>query len=41
MGWPLEWCDVPGVSPDEQIKICGNGVVPQQAAVAVAYMLGL
>jgi DNA (cytosine-5)-methyltransferase 1 len=40
MGWPEGWVtDVPGVSDEDAIKICGNGVVPQQAAAAVRFML--
>lgn len=41
MGWPEGWMtDVPGLSNSDQIKICGNGVVPQQAAAALGYLLG-
>lgn len=32
--------DVPGLSRNAQLKALGNGVVPQQAAVAVSYLLG-
>ncbi|MDH6610255.1 DNA (cytosine-5)-methyltransferase 1 [Streptomyces sp. SAI-208] len=33
MGWPAGWVtDVPGIPRSQQIKICGNGVVPQQTA---------
>lgn len=36
MGLPDGWItDVPGVTPKQAIKMCGNGVVPQQAAEAV------
>jgi DNA (cytosine-5)-methyltransferase 1 len=31
--------DVPNVSRNDALKLCGNGVVPQQAATAVAYLL--
>jgi DNA (cytosine-5)-methyltransferase 1 len=30
---------VPGVSRNEALKLLGNGVVPQQAAVALHYLL--
>lgn len=40
MGLPAGWItDVPGVSRAEQLKACGNGVVPQQAAAALRDML--
>jgi DNA (cytosine-5)-methyltransferase 1 len=36
MGWPAGWvCAVPGISRNDQLKICGNGVVPQQATHAL------
>jgi len=31
--------DVPGISRNAQLKLCGNGVVPQQAAHALRLML--
>ena len=34
MGWPAGWTDV-GISRNARLKICGNGVVPQQAALAL------
>jgi DNA (cytosine-5)-methyltransferase 1 len=38
-GWPRGWVtDVPGLSRNAKLKIAGNGVVPQQAAVAVALL---
>jgi DNA (cytosine-5)-methyltransferase 1 len=40
MGWPEGWVDVEGVSERKQLKMIGNGVVPQQAAGAVRIMLG-
>jgi DNA (cytosine-5)-methyltransferase 1 len=41
MGWPAGWVtEVPGISSADQIKILGNGVVPQQAAAALTYLLG-
>lgn len=40
MGLPAGWVtDVPGVTGNEAIKACGNGVVPQQAAYAVSHLL--
>lgn len=30
---------VPGLSRGALIKLCGNGVVPQQGAAALAYLL--
>lgn len=40
MGWPAGWVtDVPNVSRNDQLKICGNGVVPQQAAHALRALL--
>jgi DNA (cytosine-5)-methyltransferase 1 len=40
MGWPAGWVtQVPGVSRNDQLKICGNGVVPQQAAHALRLLL--
>jgi len=38
-GWPLGWVDVEGVSRNDQLKICGNGVVPQQAAEALRRLM--
>ena len=36
MGWPAGWVtDVPGITRNDQLKICGNGVVPAQAAHAL------
>ena len=40
MGWPAGWVtDVPGVTRAEALSICGDGVVPQQAAAALRDML--
>lgn len=40
MGLPAGWVtDVPDVSRNEQLKMLGNGVVPQQAAAALHHML--
>lgn len=30
---------VPGLTQNEQLKILGNGVVPQQAEAAIRYLL--
>jgi len=36
MGLPAGWVtDVPGISNNDALKLCGNGVVPQQAAAAL------
>jgi DNA (cytosine-5)-methyltransferase 1 len=40
MGLPAGWVtDVPGLSRSDQLKALGNGVVPQQAAAAVRFLL--
>jgi DNA (cytosine-5)-methyltransferase 1 len=41
MGWPAGWVTAPeiGLTRAEQLKACGNGVVPQQAAEALRTML--
>jgi DNA (cytosine-5)-methyltransferase 1 len=40
MGYPAGWItDVPGVTWNEVLKACGNGVVPQQGAAAVRFLL--
>lgn len=40
-GLPLGWVsDVPGLSRKEKVKLCGNGVVWQQAAAALEVMAG-
>ena len=40
MGLPDGWVtDVPGVTHNEALKACGNGVVPQQAAAALRWLL--
>jgi DNA (cytosine-5)-methyltransferase 1 len=43
MGWPEGWVTDPaiGISRNDQLKICGNGVVPQQAAAALRYLLSV
>jgi DNA (cytosine-5)-methyltransferase 1 len=41
MGLPEGWVtDVPGLSRNAQLKALGNGVVPQQAAMALQLLLG-
>jgi DNA (cytosine-5)-methyltransferase 1 len=40
MGLPAGWvCDVPGLTRNEQLKMLGNGVVPQQAILAFTALL--
>jgi DNA (cytosine-5)-methyltransferase 1 len=40
MGWPDGWVTaVPGITRSDQIKLCGNGVVTQQAAWAARYLM--
>ena len=40
MGLPSGWVtQVPGVTRAQQLKACGNGVVPQQAAAALRHLL--
>jgi DNA (cytosine-5)-methyltransferase 1 len=41
MGLPDGWVTDPaiGISRNEQLKACGNGVVPQQATAALQDML--
>jgi hypothetical protein len=42
MGYPAGWItDVPGISNNDALRLCGNGVVPQQAAAALTLMLGV
>lgn len=41
MGLPDGWVTgVPGVTRSEALKACGNGVLPQQAAAAIRWLLG-
>lgn len=41
MGLPAGWVtDVPGINRDARLRILGNGVVPQQAAEAIRFLLG-
>ena len=39
MGLPAGWVTSIDISPNDQIKALGNGVVPQQAAAALRHML--
>jgi DNA (cytosine-5)-methyltransferase 1 len=40
MGLPAGWVtDVPGTTRNDQLRMLGNGVVPQQAAAALEHML--
>ena len=43
MGWPDGWVTDPaiGISRNDQLKICGNGVCSQQAAAALRYLLSV
>lgn len=42
MGVPLGWItDVPGVTRNEALKAAGNGVVPQQGAEALRFLLAM
>jgi DNA (cytosine-5)-methyltransferase 1 len=40
MGLPDGWvCDTPGLTRTQQLRLLGNGVVPQQAAAAIRWLL--
>ena len=40
MGWPAGWVtEVPGISRNDQLRIIGNGVCPQQAIAALRWLL--
>jgi DNA (cytosine-5)-methyltransferase 1 len=43
MGWPQGWVTDPaiGISRNDQLRIVGNGVCPQQAAAALRYLLAV
>lgn len=43
MGWPAGWVTDPdiGISRNDQLRIVGNGVCPQQAVAALRYLLGV
>lgn len=39
MGWPAGWVtDVPGITPNEALRLCGNGVVPQQIQAGIRFL---
>jgi DNA (cytosine-5)-methyltransferase 1 len=39
MGLPEGWVsEVPEISMNEALKLCGNGVVPQQAEMAIRHL---
>lgn len=39
MGWGAGWVTDAGIGRNDQLRIIGNGVVPQQAAAALVYLL--
>jgi DNA (cytosine-5)-methyltransferase 1 len=39
MGWPAGWVTQSGVGRNDQLRIIGNGVVPQQAAAAITWLV--
>lgn len=42
MGWPAGWVtQVPGISRNDQLRIIGNGVCPQQAIAALRWLLNV
>ncbi|GJJ22312.1 hypothetical protein MTY414_59850 [Mycolicibacterium mageritense] len=42
MGWPAGWVtQVPGISRNDQLRIIGNGVCPQQAVAALRWLLNV
>lgn len=43
MGWPAGWVTdtAIGISRNDQLRIIGNGVVPQQAIAALGYLLSV
>ena len=42
MGWPAGWVtDIEGISRNDQLRIIGNGVVPQCAEAALRHLLSL
>lgn len=42
MGLPAGWiADVPDVTRNEALRLCGNGIVPQQMEAAVRHLLGV
>ena len=41
MGLPEGWVTGHGLSPSQELKMLGNGVVPQQARLALALLGGV
>jgi DNA (cytosine-5)-methyltransferase 1 len=39
MGLPDGWVTGHGLKRNDELKMCGNGVVPQQAVLALRYLL--
>ena len=39
MGLPAGWITDAGLTRNEELKACGNGVVPQQAVLALRHLL--
>jgi DNA (cytosine-5)-methyltransferase 1 len=35
MGLPSDWVEVPGLTREMKLRALGNGVVPQQAELAI------
>ena len=40
MGLPTGWVTDAGLTRNDELKACGNGVVPQQAELALRALLG-
>jgi DNA (cytosine-5)-methyltransferase 1 len=40
MGLPDGWVTGHGLKRNDELKMCGNGVVPQQAELALRFLLG-
>lgn len=42
MGWPPGWVtEVPGLTPNDQLRLCGNGVVSQQIQAGIRFLAPL
>lgn len=41
MGWPAGWVTDLDISRNDQLRIISNGVVPQQAAAALQWLLSV
>lgn len=41
MGWPAGWVTDIDISRNDQLRIIGNGVVPQQATAALRWLLSI